>query len=325
MKRSKAGLVLIIIGVVLAVLAPVWKWGLAPALVKLPDNIDATSVYEGVLTLNVDPTSLAPLPPDMAVKVPLTIVRKDTSVPDKSTGSVAVIKETAVAKGPGGKDFLTYTKYYALDRKTAKNVSSNEANIKNRTGYSLTLGFFPTTATKKFWDDDTMSAGDAKYVKTVKMDGFKSKDVSLMVWHAAGEGVAVNPPLGLPAKVSGADVKKILNNPALPLVDTEMYPITYLKGSDATFMTDSKTGQIVNLDMTETYSVDASALGMGKIKLAVLHYVQTPENVKTSIDEATENYGLLNTVEYWIPIALLVIGVIILIIGLLLFLRKKEA
>lgn len=325
MKRSKAGLVLIIIGVLIVALAPIWKWGLGPTLVKLPDDIDGTSIYEGVLTLSIDPESFSPLPPDMTVKVPLTIVRKDISAPEKSTGSVAVIKETAEAKGPGGKDFLTYTKYYALDRKTAKNVTSDEADLKNRKDYSLTLGFGLDESNKMIWDDDVQMSGEARFVKTVKMDGYDSKDIELNVYTASGEDVTKAPPLGMPDKISGAEIKGVLNNPTLPLADTEMYAIPFLKATEATLMADVKTGQIVNLDMKETYSVDATAFGMGNITLAELHYVQTPENVKTNIDSAAENYGLLAAVETYIPLGLLIIGLIILIIGLVLFLRKREA
>lgn len=325
MKRSKAGLVLIIIGVLLVALAPIWKWGIGPSLVKLPDTIDTTAVYEGVLTLSIDPESFSPLPADMQVKVPLTVVRKDISAPEKSTGSVAVVKETAEAKGPGGKSFLTYTKYFALDRKTAKNVTSNEADVKDRRDYSLTLGFNLDESGRKIWDDDVRTSGEVRFVKSVEMDGYDSKNVPLNVYTVSDEGTAKVPPLGLPEKISGADIKKVMNNPALPLNDAETYAIPYLKATDATLMADQKTGTIVNLDMKETYSVDAAAFGMGRIKLAELKYVQTPENIKSNIDYAASNYGLLAAVEIYIPLALLVIGLIVLVIGLVLYLRQKPA
>ncbi len=327
MKRSKAGLVLIILGLVtILALAPLAKWVLAPMLVKLPDNVDTTSVYEGVLTLNVDPTSLSVLPPDMAVKIPLTITRIDVSAPDKSNGSTAVLKETAVAKGPGGKDLINYTKYYALDRKSAKNVTSDQADVKNRTDYSITLGFFMSKDGKyALWDDDTAGAGPVTFVKTDTMDGFKYKGVPVQIWTGSGEEKTVKPPLGLPGKISGAQIKGIM--PQLTaLNDTDMYSIDYIKRTTATFEVDPMTGIIVALpSYQEEYFVDASALGQGKIKLATLAYHQTPENIKTSIDGAAKTHMQLKAVETYIPIGLLIIGLIELIIGLVLFLRKKPA
>lgn len=327
MKRSKAGLVLIIIGVVFVALAPIWKWGLGPQLLKIPDTIDTVSYYEGVLTLNIDPNSLQPLPPDMAVKVPLAITRTDVSAPEKSSGSVAVIKETQLAKGPGGKSFVDVTKYFALDRKTAKNVTSDEADVKNRTGYTILLGFHvDKDGTYPIWDDDTRTTGDLEFIEETTLNGYTSKDVPAIVWRGSGKEKAVVPPLGLPEKVSGAQVKALLANPALPYNDTEMYPITYLKSTDATVITGIKVGQFLKIpDYKEEYFVDATDAGLGEIKLATLQYHQTPASVKKSTDEGTEAYILVDAVGMYIPLGLLIIGLVILGIGLILYLRKKPA
>jgi hypothetical protein len=317
---------LIIIGVIIVVLAPVWKWAIAPQVVKLPDNLDVTSIYEGALSLYIDPASLSPLPPDTPVRIPLTITRKDISDPAKSNGSTAVIKETAVAKGPGGKDFVNYTKYYALDRKTAKNVTSSQANLTNRRGYSITMGFFVNkNGVFPFWDDDTETVTNLQFIKTDTMSGFKYKDIPVVVFKAQGSGKTKSPPLGLPATVSGSQIKGLLNNTSAPFNDTQQYPIDYIKSITATVIVDQKAGSIVDLPKyNETYSVDASALGMGNIKLASLDYAQTPESIKDVLDNSAKSYMLLNAVEIWIPVALLVIGLIILIIGLILYLRKPK-
>jgi len=325
-KRSRAGLVLVIIGVIIVVLAPVWKWAVAPQVVKLPDTLDVTSVYEGTLSLYIDPSTLAPLPPDTPVKIPLTITRVDASDKAKSNGSTAVIKETAVAKGPGGKDFVNYTKYFALDRKTAKNVTSSQANLTNRRGYSITLGFFVNkNGVFPFWDDDTETATNLILVKTDKMSGFKYKDVPVVVFKATGSDKTKTPPLGLPATVPGSQIKTLINNPTASFNDTQQYPIDYIKSITATVIVDQKAGSVIDLPKyNESYSVDASALGMGNIKLASLDYAQTPENVKQVLDDTAKNYKLLDAVEIYIPIALLIIGLIILIIGLILYLRKPK-
>jgi hypothetical protein len=326
-KRSKTGLVLIILGLVTMIaLAPLAKWVLAPALVKLPDTINATSIYEGVLNLNVDPNSMAPLPPDMTVKVPVTITRVDVSDKAKSSGGVAVIKETAVAKGPSGKEFVNYTKYFALDRKTCKNVTSDEADVKNRTDYAITLGFFvDQNGEYAIWDDDTMTAGPVKFIKTDTRSGYSYKDVPVQIWEGSGENKAVNPPSGFPKSISGAQVKSIV--PSLTtLNDTQMYPIDYIKRTTATFAVDPKTGQFVDVaPYKDEWFIDASALGQGKIPLYTLAYAQTPDNVKISVDDSAKNHKQLDAITIYVPVALLIIGLIELIIGLILYLRKKPA
>ncbi len=328
MKRSKVGLVLIIIGALVIALAPIWKWGLGPMLLKIPDTIDTVSYYEGVLTLYVDPGSLSPLPEEMAVKIPLAITRTDKSAPERSSGDVAVIKETQLAKGPGGQAFVDETLYYALDRKTAENVTSTEASpVEDRTGYSILLGFYvDKDGTYPIWDDDTRKTGDLEFVEETTLNGFTSKDVPAIVWRGAGKEPTVGPVLGLPGEVSGAQIKSLLNNPALPFVDTQMYPIQYIKSTEATVITGIKVGQFLSVpEYKEEYFIDATEAGLGEIKIATLEYGQTPASIKTSTDEGTEAYALLDAVAIYIPLGLLIIGLIILGIGLALFLRKKEA
>ena len=327
MKKSKAGLVLIIIGVVFIALVPIWKWGLGPSLVKLPDTIDSVSNYDGLLTLNIDPNSLSPLPPDIKLKIPVSITRKDISAPEKSSGDVAVIKETGVGVGPGGKKLTDYTKYFALDRKTGKNVTSDEANVKNRTDYSLLLGFYvDKDGTYSLWDDDTRTTGKLQFVKETTVDGFTSKNVPAIVWKGSGKNKMVVPPLGLPEKVSGAQIKALLGNPALPYNDTEMYPITFVKSVAASVISGVKTGQFLNvLDNKEEYFVDATAAGLGEIKIGSLQLRETAFSKKRSTDGGTEAYMLLDAVSTYIPLGLLIIGLIILGIGLALYLRKQEA
>jgi len=311
---------------VLLILTPIWKWAVVPSLKKLPDTIDQTLIYEGVLTLNVDPTTMAPLPAGMEVKVPLTITRKDISDKAKGTKKVAVVREPVVAKGPAGKDYINYTKYYALDRKTGKNVPGNNSDM-NRTDYSLLLGFdVDPKNTYKYFEDDTATAQKMDYVKTDKMDGFDYKDVEVLEFKGTGADKTKEPPLGMPAKISGAQIKAVLNNPNLPFADTEMFPIDYIKGTTATMRVDQRTGSIFDVvSMKEEYFVDATALGMGKIKLATIQYSQTPESVKQNLDEAASSYKQLDMVEKYIPLLLLILGVIFLVIGLVLILVKKPA
>jgi hypothetical protein len=317
--------VLIIIGIIVIALAPIWKWAIGPQLLKLPDDIDTTSIYEGVLSLSVDPNSLALLPPELEVKVPLTITRTDVSQPDLSTGSVAVVKENVSAVGPGGKEFITWEKFYAMDRKTAENVPGNNSDM-DREGYFLLYGFGVKQESYPIWDDDTMKTTDSEFVKEETRDGFDNADVPVYVFEVGGKDKMVEPPLGLPDKISGAQIKALINNRALPFNDTEMYKIDFLKDTQATLVVEPRTGIIVDIpSYDETYYVDAGALGMGEIKLANLLYRQTGENVREQIDDAASFFGLLDMVQIWIPVILLVVGLIILIIGIALFARKPKA
>lgn len=325
MKRSKAGIALIIIGLALAILAPVWRWGIGPMFIRIPDDINLKSIYEGTLKLFVDPKSLQLLPPGTEVTIPLTITRTDESVPRKSTGGVAVLNEKVLAKGPGGESYLQSDKYYAMDRKTSENVPKQNSD-QDRTGYFLMLPMSAKKITYKMWDDDTRTTPDARFVKEMTVDGNNYKGVKVYVYKASGTDKMVVPPLGLPEKISGKDIKTILNNPNMLLSDTELYPIDFVKKGTATIVAEPRTGAIVDLPAYhEEYFVDASAMGVGNIKLATLDYAQTKENVRTVIDDNAKYFSSLDLVTLWIPLMLVVLGLIVLIPGVLLSARKKTA
>lgn len=328
MKRSKAGLVLLIIGLVFLILTPIWKWGIGPSLVKIPDNVNAPSVYEGVLTLHVDPTTLSLLPPEMAVKIPLTITRVDKSDKAKYTGSVAVVEGIADAKGPGGKVFFSYDKFFAMDRHNARNLPGNGSDM-DRTGYSLMLPFGTQKKSYPVWDDDTGKAGDIKFVKEETRDGFKNKNVPVYIFESSGTDPTVKPPLGLPDKLDGAQIKALVAGMPgvgpLNLVDTQEYPIAYLKSTEATAAVEPRTGTFNDVDIKEEYTVDTSALGIPNIKLATLAYEQTRENVAWNIDNNARNFGMLALAHLWVPLILLILGIVLFVPGLILFLRKPAA
>ncbi len=63
------------------------------------------------------------------------------------------------------------------------------------------------------------------------------------------------------------------------------------------------------------------AVGGGTGQVADL---KTADNVSDLIDEVSQYYGMLDLVEIWIPVILLVVGLIILVIGVALFARKPS-
>ncbi len=333
MKRSKAALVIMIIGLVVLIMAPVFKWAIAPALVKLPDNIDTTSRYDGTLTLHVDPDSLTMLSEESAAVVPLAITRRDMSQPAKSTGSVALIKETTSARGPEGKEFINSTHYFALDRKTSENVAGHGSDT-DRTGWYPLLPIGAEKITYQLWDQDTGRTGPAHFVKTVKLDGFKFHDVECYMYKAEGSPEpTVEPPLGLPGKISGAQIKAVAGgipgfDPAgiAGLDDATTYPITYLKQTTAEIIGEPRTGSIVSVPSNhEAYFIDASAMGLPNIKLADVRYTQNPENVAQVIDDSAKNWALLDLAQLWVPLILLIAGAVIAAIGGIWFAVKKKA
>lgn len=326
MKRSKTGIVLMIVGLVFVALAPIWKWAIAPQFVKIPNGTDITSQYKGTLTLYADPEALVLYPEGQSKTIDLVITRRDVGNTPKSDSGVAVMEETMSAKNTQtGEVVVSWDKFYALNRKTSENVSGHNSDV-NRTGYYIML---PMGVDKKkvyqMWDDDVAVTGDAKFVKEETLDGTKHKGVKVYVFQATStkKDKMVAPPLGLPEQLNGATIKKVLNNPNLTIPDDAVLPIDYYKTTDATIVVEPRTGVIVELPAYhEEYFVNAALPGQPEnmVKLADLTYKQA--NTAVVIDDTAKYFGLLDLATMWLPLIFLALGLILLLFGASLVWRK---
>lgn len=325
MRLSKASIVVIVIGVILVIMAPVWKWAIGPQFVKIPNNLDTTSEYEGTLKIYADPQSMSLYPPGQEQVQKLKITRNDKAIPSRSSSSVILVEEKGVVKDAStGKVLqLGWDKFYALDSKTAQNVSGHGSD-NNRTGLTV---LFPIGTQKNeylFWDDDTGKTGAAKFVKEETIEGVKHKSVKVLVFDVKGTPDKMSkPPLGLPAELPGSVIKTILGNPAMPISDTMMLPIDYFKKTDARIVAEPKTGSIVDVPRyrEEYYVNTALAPPPNYLTLATLDYAQTRLNVKMVVDDSAKYFGMLDLNAMWLPLIFLVVGLILIVIGL--FLGRK--
>jgi hypothetical protein len=129
----------------LLIAALVWLLVAVPLLVKYPSDVDASPAYEGTFTLFVNPASAAPLA--QPVVLPLTVARHIQGVPDESTSSRVLVRETITQKAGTVID-TTQTNAYVMDRSTVQNVADGRAyafdpaNVVDRTGmYRVHLPF----------------------------------------------------------------------------------------------------------------------------------------------------------------------------------------
>jgi len=327
MKRSRAGVIVIVIGVILAIAAPVWKWAIAPVFIVIPDDLSIESIYEGTLKLYADADSMEFYPEGQEVTLPVTITRKDVSVPSKSDSEAAVIREQVEVVGPDNEVLISWDKYFALDRKTALNLPDHNSD-RDREGYYVMLPMGAEQVTYEMWDDDTELTGDAVFSSEETRDGNDFKDVTVYVYEADGDlEPMVEPPLGLPGQLSGKEIKSILNDPGINLADDTMLPIEYLKQASVTIVAEPRTGAVVDLPAYhEEYYVNAALPGQpaNNILMGVLDYKQTPESVAFVIDESAGYFALLDLVTMWLPLMLLVVGLMMIIVGILLVVRKQR-
>lgn len=324
MKLSKVGIVLLILGLIVVVLAPICKWVVAPAFTKLPTDLDEVKVYEGVLTLYADPTSMALLPEGMAIELPLVINRTLKSL--ETEGNITNIEETVEGVGPGGKAYLEYERIYSIDRSSKENVEGYKSDM-DREMYTIFLPFNLEKKTYEIFDSDTGVLTETEFVKEGNEKGTGGNEVDVYIMEGQAEEKLLVPPLGLPAEISGAEVNAMLGDEAaaLGIPDDMMIPLDFLKGLNVTVAVEPKSGVIVNvLDYVIDYYIDASAAGMESLKLATIQYSQTAESAMDSVDSVMDSLSKLSLIGNTIPLILLLVGIAIMLLGLAVGLRSKS-
>jgi len=170
MRTSK--IVLLVIGVLVLVVAAIWRPVVAPQLTKLPTSLDISYRFTGTYTGYVNQSTGARLAAPQ--NLPLTIDRQVKAVPAQSTSSELVVNDAStVAFGP---DKTPQILQYVLDRSTAESVKSPHAyalvpgNVVDRTG-SYSLGPPPgadTAETYPLWVDEIGKAVPISYANVTQ-------------------------------------------------------------------------------------------------------------------------------------------------------------
>ncbi len=376
--------ILIALGIVLILLAILW-WAIAVnALVKIPDNIEATAYYEGEFTSYFDLTTFEPLPAGEELKMPMEVERTVMSLADEYDSSRAVLEESVKVKMAGVPQQAT-TSVFVLDRKSSENVDDdraydfNEDNEVNREGSYYPVFPFDTSSDEVYpvWKAEVGEAADAEFVEERELEGvtvynFRGgggidarKEVSpayvaslgmpaevtfeQLKPQLAAAGVDADALLALASQVIGAQSPEDLQ--ALNAALQKGIPVKYYWTAEIETSVEPKTGSPVDsykdieglymeLDTSglmdifailAKYSADP-ALGPELTKLVELqgqlgemeptkvfeyNIAQTEDSVKESVQEAKDGAAQINLVKVYIPWALLIVGALILIIGLL--------
>jgi Porin PorA len=378
--------ILIVLGVILILGAILW-WAIAVnALVKLPDDIESKSAYEGEITYYVNPVTQEPLPAGEEMRMPLVVEREIVSLTDEYDSSKAVIEErvkTSVAgveNPPGGT-----TSVYVLDRKSSENVNDDRAydfskgNTVKREGNYYPLLPFDTSNDEKYpvWKGEINEGIEAEFLSEEELEGITVYNFKGTVGVDARKEVIPTylEILGLPTEVSfeqlkpqlaalGIDADALLatatqvigaQSPedlqALNAALQQSIPVKYYWAFDVETSVEPKTGAPVNVykDIESLHmEVDTSGLagiftilakyandpGLGPqlaklvelqgqlgeaepTKVFEYNIAQTEDTMKVAIEDAKDGAGQINLVKVYIPWALLIVGALVLIIGLL--------
>jgi hypothetical protein len=328
-KRTRAGIALLILGLMFVALAPAWAWGIGPAFVRLPDSLKVVSDYKGTLTLFADRVTSRFFPAGQQQVVPLRIHADDHTVPSKSNRSVLVMEEHVTIKDANTglvQEGVRPDAVYALDRRTCENVPGFIKGI-DRVGWTVTFPIGSQKVDYPMWDDELNKCVFAEYAGQSTVDGDKYKNVKVYIYKTPGEMMPMAvPPPGLPATISGKAVKGMTGRSDLPVSDTQMMKVDYFKKIASTTYVEPRTGIVVYVPSYryDYYVKNGPGQSPEFMKLATVQYARDGANARRDVDSAAKYFPLLDLDLTWTPLSYLLTGLVLIAIGLVVMRRAKR-
>ncbi|XVX21870.1 DUF3068 domain-containing protein [Actinomycetota bacterium] len=317
MKRI-LGLLTFGLGVLLLVMAPVIKFAVAPGLLKAPIDLDVTLPHggENFTYLSAKDGGEIVLP---YVSVSRHI-RTNTELSNDKVGvyeqALCLSRSDDKAQLPctTGSDDRTIANYYrsfAFDRKTAQAVNGNVCGSDGKSACNNTYNdkpvsregvgsIFPMGTEKKdylVWDDPSGKAWPAKFSGTEKIEGLETYKFVQTITDAPADTK------GLPSLYSNTRTLWIEPNTGATIHGQEQ-------------LDQRLTGEEPGKTEINPQLKDKTAL---KGTLAFL-----PEANKIQADKAREGIKSINMISKWLPLALLLLGGLLTLLGWLLSRGGKE-
>jgi len=286
--RPIVGLILTLICVVALVGAAVVKWAVAPRLVKIPDSGTSTTISEGDgQALDTTTGKLMPI----RAQATLTVV----ALPKESTSNVTVVTATTcthvLAPGAAAPDkqgcvpvtdptFLAMTKeQIAMDRKSAESVTDD-----GRFGTNLNGDKAVAHAGLTY----TFPIGTKKHDYTL-FDGTAGKAFPI---HYAGT-----------EKLRGLTVYRFEQTAEAPIKIRGALPGTYT--NTHTVWVEPVSGSIVRDRQIIAEKLQGGPLALG----GTLDF--TPATVTKAVHDARSMKDEIGLVRFWLPLGLLLLGVLL--------------
>ncbi len=293
--RRVGGIVLAILGLVLVVAAPVLKWGLASTLVKVPLDINRTTIAEADSQVLV-------LAAQRVQAVHVVATRTVTGDSKAGTANVAVYDEVLclrASKGAGDNaagcpvatdptfiqrttDRIAFGRRSGLavanGSRFGANVNGDKSIVHEGLGYTFPIATKKTTY--PFFDTVLGKAYPMSYQDTEKLDG--------LTVYKFGQNV-----------------------PASPIKIQGLIPGTY--SNVRTVWVEPTTGVIVkgSEKIEQKFAQGGTIAFSGTL-------VFNDATVKSQANYAKSQMDKINLVRWWIPLGLLVLGLLAIVGGLLL-------
>ena len=296
-------------------------WVAAPRLAVLPSDTNTTRTYTGTAAtlFNAAALTSATAGPILLTDVPVTLPHTTKVLQTKGDNALVSDAGSVVA---AGQTVASYNYRYAVNR-TSMGPGSGFTNVTAQQG--VTFNWPIRTAKKDYsaWLSDTQTTAPLTYDKTATRGG-----LSTYVYTLASPAAAVTDPQtlqSLPAslpKDTFAALSAGLNLPAAQLdglqqllaAEPDPVPLNYTYQVTATYWVEPTTGEIVDLQEHEvrTLVLKAGSTVVPITPILDVSYTSSPSQLKAAVADARKDARQVNLLYRTVPIALLVVGVLLL-------------
>ena len=322
----RSSIVLAGVGIVLIVLGVLVRFVVVPVATKLPGNSNLGVTYSGQATLlNSSALQSGDTKNVIVANVPTTVDRrvKVTSI----HGDTAIVSDDLTIHA--GSQTLTSDHTYALDRTTLEGVTpppgiSVEPSV-GALSSAFPIGPQPNDS-YRFYDSTTRDIVPISYAGHATRDGR-----SVNVYRIASAGAVRDPgllkllPPSLPKNLI-ASLAPVLPTavrakitPAILAALPSPVPLSYTGTTNIVAYVDSQTGIAIDETVSEqvVVNVTAGSQTLSLIPVLALDFHVTPASVKYLANKANSTGELLTLMNLIAPVALVVIGVVLLVIAIL--------
>ena len=326
MPVRRSSIILAGIGVVLIVLGVLVRFVVVPVATKLPGSTNLGVTYSGQATLlNSSALQSGDTKNVLVANVPATVDRrvKVTSI----HGDTAIVSDDLTIHA--GSQTLPSDHTYALDRTTLEGVTP-PPGIPAEPSVGALSSTFPigpeANDSYRFYDSTTRGIVPISYTGHATRDGR-----SVTVYRIASTGAVKDPgllkllPPSLPKKLIASlapllptSVRAKVTSAILAALPSPV-PLSYTGTTNIVAYVDSQTGVPIDETVSEQIvaNVAAGARTLSLIPVFALGFHVTPASVKYLADKAKTAGELLTLMKVIVPVALVVIGVVLLVIAIL--------
>jgi uncharacterized membrane protein len=322
----RSSIVLAVIGIVLIVLGVLVRFVVVPVATKLPGSTNLSVTYSGRATLlNSAALQSGDTKHVITANVPTTVDRrlKVTSV----QGDTAIVSDDLTIHA--GSQTLPSDHTYALDRTTLEGVTPPPGiSVEPSKGaLSSTFPIGPKTdGSYRYYDSTTRGIVPIAYTGHATRDGR-----SVNVYQIASTGAVKDPgllkllPPALPKKLVAslapllpAAVQAKITPATLAALPSPV-PLSYTGTTSIVAYVDSQTGVPVDQTVSEqvVVNVAAGSQALSLIPVLALDFHVTPASVNYLAGKAKTAGELLTLMTLVVPVALVVLGAVLLVIAIL--------